>query len=43
MTKRTKKVDISSKRLIGIAPSRWVEWVISVISYQLSVISFLSP
>jgi len=23
----TKKVDISSKRLIGIAPSRWVEWV----------------
>ena len=23
----TKKVDISSKRLIGIDPSRWVEWV----------------
>ncbi|NEQ41639.1 MAG: Rpn family recombination-promoting nuclease/putative transposase [Okeania sp. SIO3I5] len=27
MTKKTKKVDISSKRLIGISPSRWVEWV----------------
>ena len=23
----TKKVDISSKRLIGIDPSSWVEWV----------------
>ncbi|MDY7007152.1 MAG: hypothetical protein SWX82_25280 [Cyanobacteriota bacterium] len=37
MTKKTKKVDISSKRLIGIAPSRWVEWVISVISYQFFI------
>ncbi|WP_293115987.1 hypothetical protein [Okeania sp. SIO1I7] len=26
----TKKVDISSKRLIGIAPSRWVEWVTEI-------------
>ena len=23
----TKKVDISSKRIIGISPSRWAEWV----------------
>ena len=27
MTKKAKKVDISSKRLIGIAPNSWVEWV----------------
>ena len=26
----TKKVDISSKRLIGISPSRWVEWVTEI-------------
>ncbi|WP_293132424.1 hypothetical protein [Okeania sp. SIO3I5] len=25
--KKPKKVDISSKRLIGIDPTRWVEWV----------------
>ena len=30
MTKKTKKVDISSKRLIGIAPSLWVEWVTEI-------------
>ncbi|MEM1168311.1 MAG: hypothetical protein AAGJ08_04295 [Cyanobacteria bacterium P01_H01_bin.35] len=23
----TKKVDVSSKRIIGISPKRWVEWV----------------
>ncbi|OZH53537.1 hypothetical protein AFK68_16990 [Hydrocoleum sp. CS-953] len=26
----TKKVDISSKRLIGIYPSRWLEWVTEI-------------
>ncbi|NET11697.1 MAG: Rpn family recombination-promoting nuclease/putative transposase [Okeania sp. SIO1H6] len=26
----TKKVDISSKRIIGISPSRWVEWVTEI-------------
>ncbi|NEO54821.1 MAG: Rpn family recombination-promoting nuclease/putative transposase [Okeania sp. SIO3B5] len=30
MTKKAKKVDISSKRIIGIAPSRWVEWVTKI-------------
>ena len=30
MAKKTKKVDISSKRLIEIAPSRWVEWVTEI-------------
>ena len=30
MTKKTKKVDISSKRIIGIDPSRWVEWVTEI-------------
>ncbi|GGA51388.1 Rpn family recombination-promoting nuclease/putative transposase [Okeania sp. KiyG1] len=39
MTKKTKKVDISSKRIIGIAPSRWVEWVSGIANVTVKEIA----
>ncbi|MDY7004539.1 MAG: transposase [Cyanobacteriota bacterium] len=39
MTKKTKKVDISSKRIIGISPTRWVEWVTEITNVTVKEIA----
>ncbi|NER06735.1 MAG: Rpn family recombination-promoting nuclease/putative transposase [Okeania sp. SIO3C4] len=39
MAKKTKKVDISSKRIIGISPTRWVEWVTEITNVTIKEIA----
>ena len=39
MAKKTKKVDISSKRIIGISPTRWVEWVTEITNVTVKEIA----